>query len=79
MNAIINTMLLRLQEVPGVLTCRHRFISVPKGWLDSWIAAYIADVELEGLLQVPNRDLDSQRWWRDGGGRRTHSTCPTMS
>ena len=79
MNAIINTMLLRLQEVSGVLTCRHRFISVPKGGLDSWIAAYIVDAELEGLLRVPNIDLDSQRWWRDGGRRRTHSTCPTMS
>ena len=58
MNAIINTMLLRLQEVSGVLTCRHQFISVPKGGLDPWIAAYIANVRLEGLLQVLNIDLD---------------------
>ena len=43
MNAIINTMLLLLQEVPSVLTCRHQFISVPEGGLDPRIAAYIAD------------------------------------
>ena len=58
MNAIINTMLLRLQEVPSVLTCHHRFISVPEGGLDPRIAAYIANVRLEGLLQVLNIDLD---------------------
>ena len=58
MNAIINTMLLRLQEVPVVLTCHHRFISVPEGGLDPRIAAYIADAGLEGLLRVPNTDLD---------------------
>jgi len=43
-NAIINTMMLHLQETPGVLTCRHRFISVPKGGLDPRMAAYITDV-----------------------------------
>ena len=58
MNAIINTMLLRLQEVPGVLTCRHRFISVSEGGLDPLITTYIADARLEGLLQVPNIDLN---------------------
>ena len=58
MNAIINIMLLCLQEVPSVLTCHHRFISVPEGGLDPWIAAYIANVRLEGLLQVLNIDLD---------------------
>ena len=41
-----------------VLTCRHRFISVPEGELDPRIAAYIADAGLEGLLRVPNIDLD---------------------
>ena len=51
-------MLLRLQEVPSVLTYHHRFISVPEGGLDPRIAAYIADTGLEGLLQVPNIDLD---------------------
>ena len=75
MNAIINTMLLRLQEVPVVLTCHHRFISVPEGGLDPQIAAYIADARLEGLLWVPNIDLDHalimslvERWWP-----KTHS------
>jgi len=57
-NAIINTKLLRLQEVPDVLTCCHRFISVPEGGLDPWIAAYIADAGLERLLWVPNINLD---------------------
>ena len=51
-------MLLRLQEVLGVLTCRHRFISVLEGELDPRIAAYIVDAGLEGLLRVPNIDLD---------------------
>ena len=58
MNAIINTMLLHLQEVPGVLTCRPQFISVPEGGLDPRIAAYIANVRLDGLLRVLNMDLD---------------------
>ena len=44
--------------MPGVLTCHHRFISVPEGGLDPWIAAYIADAGLQGLLRVPNIDLD---------------------
>ncbi|XP_075634456.1 serine/threonine-protein phosphatase 7 long form homolog [Castanea sativa] len=46
------------EEVSSVLTCRHRFISVPEGGLDPQISAYIADVGLEGLLRVPNIDLD---------------------
>ena len=58
MNAIINTILICLQEVLGVLTCRHQFISVLEGGLDPRIAAYIVDARLEGLLQVPNIDLD---------------------
>ena len=33
-NAIINTKLLRLQEVPGVLTCCHRSSGVLEGGLD---------------------------------------------
>ena len=41
-----------------VLTCRHRFISVPEGELEPRIVAYIADAGLEGLLRVPNIDLD---------------------
>ena len=51
-------MLLRLQEVFGVLTCRHWFVNVPKGGLDPQIAAYIVDAGLEGLLRVPNIDHD---------------------
>ena len=58
MNAIINTMLLHLQEVPGVLTCRPQFISVPEGGLDPRIAAYIANARLDGLLRVLNIDFD---------------------
>ena len=58
MNAIINTMLLHLQEVPGVLTCRPQFISVPEGGLDPRIAAYITNARLDGLLRVLNIDLD---------------------
>ena len=31
---------------------------MPEGGLDPWISAYIIDVGLEGLLRVPNIDLD---------------------
>ena len=58
MNAIINTKLLCLQEVPGVLTCRHREKGLLEGGLDPQIAAYITDAGLDGLLQVPHMDLD---------------------
>ena len=58
MNAIINTKLLCLQEVPGVLTCRHQEKGLLKGGLDPRIAAYITDARLDGLLQVPHMDLD---------------------
>ena len=58
MNAIINTTLLHLQEVPSVLTCHHQFISVPEGGLDPRIAAYIANAGLKGLLWVPNIDFN---------------------
>ena len=61
--------------MPGVLTCRHRFISVLEGRLDPQIAAYIADARLKWLLWVPNIDLDHalimvlvERWWLE-----THS------
>ena len=50
MNAIINTKLFYLQEMLGVLTCHHREKGLLKGGLDPWIAAYITDVGLDGLL-----------------------------
>ena len=55
---IINTKLLYLQEVPGVLTCCHREKGLFEGGLDPRIAAYITDVGLDGLLWVPHMDLD---------------------
>ena len=58
MNAIINTKLLCLQEVPGVLTCCHREKGLLEGGLDPRIAIYITDVGLDGLLRVPHMDLD---------------------
>ena len=73
MNAIINTTLLRLQEVLGILTCRHQFSGVPEGGLNPRIAAYITNAGLDELLRVPNIDLDHaliRRWWRDGIGGR---------
>ncbi|KAK9998814.1 hypothetical protein SO802_018417 [Lithocarpus litseifolius] len=45
-------------EVPGVLTCHHREKGLLEGGLDPQIAAYITDAGLDGLLQVPNIDLD---------------------
>ena len=69
-NAIINTKLLCLQEVPGVLTCCYREKGLPEGGLDPQIVAYITDVGLDGLLRVPHMDLDHalitvlvERWW----------------
>ena len=58
MNAIINTKLLCLQEMPGVLTCHHQEKGLLKGGLDPRIAAYITDARLDGLLRVPHMDLD---------------------
>ena len=58
MNAIINTKLLCLQEVPGVLTCRYREKDLLEGGLDPRIAAYITDAGLDGLLRVPHMDLE---------------------
>ena len=58
MNAIINTKLLCLQEVPNVLTCPHREKGLLEGGLDPRIAAYITDAGLDRLHRVPNIDLD---------------------
>ena len=58
MNAIINTKLLCLQEVLGKLTYRHREKGLLEGGLDPRISAYITDAGLDGLLWVPNIDLD---------------------
>ena len=58
---IINTKLLYLQEVPGVLTCRHRDKGLLEGGLDGLdprIASYITDAGLDGLFRVPHMDLD---------------------
>ena len=58
---IINTKLLYLQGVPGLLTCRHRdkdFLQGGLDGLDPRIAAYITDAGLDGLLRVPHMDLD---------------------
>ena len=58
---IINTKLLYLQEVPGLLTCRHWDKGVLEGGLDGLdprIAAYITDAGLDGLFRVPHMDLD---------------------
>ena len=75
---IINTKMLYLQEVPSVLTCRHREKGLLEGGLDGLdprIATYITNTGLDGLLWVPNMDLDPalimalvERWWLE-----THS------
>ena len=57
MNAIINTKLLCLQEVPDVLTCRHQEKGLLKGGLDPRIAAYITDVELDGYSSPRNTSM----------------------
>ena len=50
MNAIINTKLLCLQEMSGVLTCRHQEKGLLEGGLDPRIVTYITDAGLDGLL-----------------------------
>ena len=55
---IINTKLLYLQGVPGLLTCCHRDKDFLEGGLDPRIATYITDAGLDGLLRVPHMDLD---------------------
>ncbi|KAL0012595.1 hypothetical protein SO802_007703 [Lithocarpus litseifolius] len=46
------------ERVPGVLTCRRREKGLFEGGLDPRIAAYITDAGLDGLLRVPNIDVD---------------------
>nr|XP_023927527.1 serine/threonine-protein phosphatase 7 long form homolog [Quercus suber] len=50
------------EGVPGVLTCRHRekglLEGLFEGGLDPRIAAHITDAGLDGLLRVPNIDID---------------------
>ncbi|KAL0006209.1 hypothetical protein SO802_013770 [Lithocarpus litseifolius] len=46
------------ERVPGVLTCRRREKGLFEAGLDPRIAAYIKDVGLDGLLRVPNIDVD---------------------
>ncbi|XP_075636640.1 serine/threonine-protein phosphatase 7 long form homolog [Castanea sativa] len=46
------------EEVPGVLTCRHRDKGLFDGLLDPRIATYITNAGLDGLLRVPHMDLD---------------------
>ncbi|XP_050246951.1 protein MAINTENANCE OF MERISTEMS-like isoform X2 [Quercus robur] len=49
------------EEVPGVLTCRHRDKGLLEGGvdgLDPRILAYITDAGLDGLLRVPHMDTD---------------------
>ena len=60
MNAIINTKLLCLQEVPGVLTCRHRDKGLLEDGvvLDPRIVASITNTGLDRLLRFPHMDLD---------------------
>ncbi|KAL0000989.1 hypothetical protein SO802_014770 [Lithocarpus litseifolius] len=38
------------EEVPGVLTCRHREKGLLEGGLDPQIAAYITDAGLDGYF-----------------------------
>ena len=63
-----------MQEVPGVLTCRHRDKGLLEDGavLDPQIATYITDAGLDGLLRVPHMDLDHalitalvERWWSE--------------
>ncbi|XP_030941559.1 serine/threonine-protein phosphatase 7 long form homolog [Quercus lobata] len=61
------------EDVPGVLTCRHREKGLLEGGLDGLdprIVAYITDAGLDELLRVPHMDLDHalitalvERWW----------------
>ncbi|KAK9998527.1 hypothetical protein SO802_018130 [Lithocarpus litseifolius] len=46
------------EEVLGVLKCRHREKGLLEGGVDPRIAAYITDAGLDGLLRVPNIDID---------------------
>ncbi|KAL0009308.1 hypothetical protein SO802_010810 [Lithocarpus litseifolius] len=46
------------EVVPGVLKCRHREKGLLEGGVDPRIATYITDAGLDGLLRVPNIDID---------------------
>ncbi|KAK9995441.1 hypothetical protein SO802_020127 [Lithocarpus litseifolius] len=46
------------EAVPGVLNCRHREKGLLEGGVDPRIATYITAAGLDGLLRVPNIDID---------------------
>ncbi|KAK9992927.1 hypothetical protein SO802_022630 [Lithocarpus litseifolius] len=46
------------EAVPGVLNCRHQEKGLLEGGVDPRIAAYITAAGLDGLLRVPNIDID---------------------
>ncbi|KAK9992258.1 hypothetical protein SO802_027243 [Lithocarpus litseifolius] len=63
------------EVVPGVLKCRHREKGLLEGGVDPRISTYITDAGLDGLLRVPNIDIDHalitalmERW-----GPETHT------
>ena len=51
-------MLCRVQVLPGVLKCRCQSCELPWHRLDPRIAHYIAEAGFEGLLKVPNMEVD---------------------
>ena len=56
--ALPNTILVRVQEVPGMIKVRRRKCVFPQGGLDPRIMQYIDAVGLTGLFKVPDMEVD---------------------
>ena len=56
--ALPNTMLIHVQEVPGVIKVRCRKCVLPQGGLDPRIMQYVDAAGLTGLFKVPDIEVD---------------------
>ena len=51
-------MLVRVQEVPGIIKVRRRKCVLPQGGLDPHIMQYLDVAGLTGLFKVPDMEVD---------------------
>ena len=56
--ALLNIMLICVQEVPGVVKCRRRKCVLPRGGLDPHIMQYINAASFTGLFKVLDMEVD---------------------
>ena len=56
--ALLNTVLICMQEVPGVVKCRRRKCVLPRGGRDPCIMQYINVASFTGLFKVLDMEVD---------------------